>query len=310
MAPRILDDADVERLSDMRRVVPFMREVFESHGRGELDAPARFGPKLPSGQLTFTLGGCATGAAALGFRVYDLAQIGAPARSEATVVFCARTGALRGVVTGRLLGAVRTGAIGGVAIDVLARADARTLALVGTGYQMRRQLDAALAVRRFETIRVHGRDAARRDRFCREIQARHPQLSVKAMDQARDCVEGADVVVCATSSARPVLQAQWLSPGTHVNHVGPSLKTAHEIGVDVAERAELCATDSLAQCRAEGEGFLLHGSGVWDRLLELGALCSRPLPPRKDRDVSVFFSQGLAGTEVLLANLLLEEEPS
>ena len=118
MSIPILTDDHVSQLS-YQDAVAWMHNAFQWHADGTLDAPARVSSKLSTGELVFTIGAHNAADPCMGFRVYDLSQLHSPTRSEVTAVFNGRDGSLAGIVTGTLLGAVRTGAIGGVAISLL-----------------------------------------------------------------------------------------------------------------------------------------------------------------------------------------------
>jgi ornithine cyclodeaminase len=211
--------------------------------------------------------------------------------------------AFKGIVVGDLLGAVRTGAIGGAAIKAMARADARVLALIGSGFQARTQAWAAAAVRPIAEIRVYSRSDDNRRKFAADIGA---QLGVKviACDAAERAVAGADIVICATSSNTPVIDAAWLAPGAHVTTIGPKIKGRHELGLDVADRAGLIATDSPAQIAALD--FFLDGTDHGRRMVDLADIVTGRHPGRTSDDmITLFCSAGLAGTEVLVADALL-----
>src|SRR5581483_4932917 len=100
----------------------------------------------------------------------------------------------------------------------MARADARRLGLFGTGRQARRHLLAMTAIRPLETVRVYSRDRAHRLAFCAEMQPL-VQAELCPVEQPRDAVEGADLVVCATGSNQPVFDGAWLAPGQHVTSI-------------------------------------------------------------------------------------------
>ena len=226
----------------------------------------------------------------------------------------AADGSLLGLVIGPLLGAIRTGAIGGTAIKYLARRDAGTLGLIGAGYQAQTQLAAALAVREFHTIRVFSRTAQHRDQFAEQM-SRRLDRDIQAVDSARQATEDADVLICSTTSSTPVVEASWLKPGVHVNCVGPKLKDRHELDFDVFQRASRLVTDSPAQMEAIGDAFLLHGTPLADSIESLSAIVAatshEPIdrqhtPARMPEEITLFISLGLAGTEVLLAQRLFE----
>ena len=150
--PRLVTavDADVDRVS-AAEAIEIMRRAVVAHRRGQLQAPVRFGVELGSGQFVFTAGRLAGEGS--GFRFGFSAD---PPTGELTLVL-GPTGLPTGVVLGRQIGRRRTGALGGLAVDLCARPDASTLALIGAGEQAFTQLWAIAAVRDLKRIRVYSR---------------------------------------------------------------------------------------------------------------------------------------------------------
>jgi alanine dehydrogenase len=296
----LLEDAEVRRLLDPATAIAAVRESLIAHHTGGLTAPPRLRASLGDGDLIFTVGRLAgTG---YGFRVYG--TVPSDLDDQLTVVYDDATGRIEGAISGDFLGAARTGAIGAVAVDVLARPDAGTLGLIGTGRQAWTQLWAIRAVRSLREVRVYGRDAARREAFARRA---HAELGLPAASVADPemAVAGADIVVLATSSGTPVIEAGWVVAGAHVSTLGPKQTGAHECPVGLAERAGLILSDSLAQLDAYPEPFFLAGT-TRDRMGALGAAVAGAGPARQSADeISLFCSVGLAGTEVAVAAALL-----
>ncbi len=308
MAVTILTDADVLELADMSSAIEAVTRAFEARTSGTLVAPARHSVTFPGlGALTFTIGGVTGGAALAGFRVYDTFDTHGAPHTQIVAVWNARDGALQGVILGERLGDLRTGAIGGLAIRHMARADSETLGIIGSGAQARTQAAAAAAVRRLREVRVYSRSADNRRAFAEEMELRL-DLEVTPVAAAREAVAGADIVICATSSDVPVLQCDWLAPGTHVTTLGPKTRDRHELDVGVAECAAVIATDSPAQTRAYGAPFFLEGTAALERMVDLADVVSGKLVARPDADsITLFCSTGLAGTEVLVGDDLLKE---
>ena len=298
----ILTDADVERLADMPALVDAMIEALRTKARGRLVAPPRHGVEFAEGSLVFTVGG--TDALA-GFRAYQTFESGVVDDQQIVCVWDTATARLKGVVLGNRLGALRTGALGGAAIELLAGRDARTCGVIGTGRQAETQLMAAAAVRSLEDVRVFSRDRANRQRFATAAEARLG-LTVRPVDWARDAAEGAEILICATNAASPVIEAGWIAPGTHVTTVGPKAKDRHEVPPELADRAAVVATDSPAQIEAQGGGHFLAGVDAADRLVDLADIAASDRPARSSGDdITLYLSAGLAGTEVIAAGRLI-----
>lgn len=305
MKPRLLTDDDLAAGVDMISVIAAIETALQAKAAGTFVAPPRLQvPFDGRGKLVFTVGGTMAGDRVAGFRAY---QTFADARPDQQIVavWDQATGQLIGVVIGELLGALRTGAIGGVAIRLLADASADTVALIGTGLRARTLLLAAAAVRSLREVRVFSRTPGRRDGFAAAM-TRTLGIPVRACARAEDAVRDAPIVICATDSAEPVIRADWLVPGAHVSTLGPKFRDRHEIGLDIAERATLIATDSPAQMTAYAEPHLLDGTPHLARVADLADIAAGLRPGRQAAaDLTLFCSVGLAGTEVLVAERLL-----
>jgi ornithine cyclodeaminase/alanine dehydrogenase-like protein (mu-crystallin family) len=128
------------------------------------------------------------------------------------LLFSTETGQLLAMFPDGVMQRLRVGAASGLALKHLAREDASTLALIGTGWQAGAQLMAANAVRNFRDVRVYSPRRASRDAFV----AQYDNGRLRAVDSAAECVAGADVILAATSSMVRVIDPAWLKPGMHV----------------------------------------------------------------------------------------------
>ncbi|MFZ0830588.1 MAG: ornithine cyclodeaminase family protein [Thermoplasmata archaeon] len=308
---KTLTDADVDRFLPMKDAIRVMEQSFRAKSEGHLVSPPRHYVRFSRGSLVFTVGGDEVGAGMVGFRVYNTfpgsTEDGGvhPDRTQATMVFDAAHGTLQGTVLGTRLGVLRTSAIGGTALKYLANPAAEHIGFVGSGLQAKAQLEAAMAVLPLRSLRVFSPTRQHREEFALWAAQKHG-LAAEAADTARDVVGHSDVVICSTVSTRPVIEAEWIRPGTHVTTMGSRTKSEHEIGVSVAAQADVIAADSPAQMSGSGEPSLFQGTPVWDRVVDLAEIVSgrkkgRTTPTQR----TVFLSEGLAGTEVLLAAELL-----
>ncbi|MEU7995070.1 ornithine cyclodeaminase family protein [Micromonospora sp. NPDC049060] len=299
--PLLFSDPEVAAALDAPTTVAAMRDALLAAYAGRLVAPPRAAAPLGGGRMVLTAGHL-TGEW-YGYRSYD--TFGHPESEQVVVLHDGRTGAVRAVAVGEELGSRRTGGLGGVAVDALARPDAATLGVIGSGGQAWTQVWAAAAVRPLREVTVHSRSVARRESFAARIRA---ELGVpaRAVDSARAAVRNRDVVVLATTAVGPVLDAADLAPGTHVNTVGFKQVDRHEFGTDLLDAADLLVTDSPAQAAAYDPPMLATLPAYAGRLRDLGAVLAGADPGRTGADqVSVFCSTGLAGTEVFLLDRLV-----
>jgi len=224
-------------------------------------------------------------------------------------LYLAKTGELVALLEADYLGQMRTGAASGVATKYMARADTRTVGVIGTGLQARTQVEAIAAVRRTERIRAFGRDAERRKQFAREMSDRLG-LPVEPVGSGEEAVRRADIVVAATNSSAPVVLGRWLAPGTHINAIGANFPQKRELDDEAVQRASVIAADSREQSRLEA-GDLIQALGKdperWAAVHELAEIVAGSAPGRTDdRQITLFKSNGIAIEDVAVAARVYE----
>ncbi|MBB3137751.1 ornithine cyclodeaminase [Rhizobium pisi] len=302
---KILGDEDLNDGGLMAVAIDALEAAFLARAGDRLISPPRhhvsFGDR---GDLVFTIGGILGEAPLAGFRVYE--TFGGAEHCQIVAVWSVDDARLKGIVLGERLGSLRTGAIGGVAIRHLSAPDARSVGILGSGAQARTQLAAAAAVRKLERARVFSPDEKRRAAFADEME-RALGLEVVPVGSAREAVDDADIVIAATASRAPVIHAADLKPGVHINTVGPKTCDGHELGLDIADAADVIATDSPEQTRAYASPFFLAGSGHEHRMADLADIMAGRAGGRgSPEDTTLFCSVGLAGTEVVVASAILD----
>ncbi len=302
MTTTVLEDKDIAELLTAERATSWMREALLAEHARRLVAPPRVHTDVGTGRLVFTTGSLR--GEWFGYRSYDTLDV--HPGEQVVVVHDATDGRVRGLAIGNELGPRRVGAIGGIAADTLASADADTLGLIGTGNQAWRQLWAISTVRRLSSVRVFSRTPELREAFAER--ARHELgISVEPVAGAREAVDGAAIVVLATSSATPVIQADWVAPGAFVTTLGPKQVGRAEFDRELVESADVAVTDSVGQVAAYDPPNILHGTSHEQRLTSLGAVLAGDAPGRtSEGQRTLFLSVGLAGTEVFLLNRLLD----
>lgn len=233
MEYQILTDEDIHRLLDMKTTIGVVEESFLQQSLGNFSHPPRIYAKGGQGALVFTVGASPNQGQGLGFRVYSMFKDTSIRNEQLVVVFDSENGSFKGAVIGSAVGEMRTGAIGGVAIKYLARTDAKTLGIIGTGVQAVTQLQAAVEVREFEKILVHSRRREAREEFATRMTSELGR-KILAMDSSQDVVEQADVLICSTTSTKPIFDPIWLKPGAHITTIGPRFVQDHELPIDLS----------------------------------------------------------------------------
>src|SRR3712207_1166692 len=219
------------------------------------------------------------------------------------LLFETRRAELAAVIEANRLGQLRTGAASGVAAKHLARAGARTLGVIGCGWQAESQVALIReAVPTIERVVAYCRTEARLREFCARVGAEPGESHRDAGEQ--------DVVVTATTSKDPVLRGDWLRPGALVCAIGANDPRSRELDNVVLERAAFVCCDSREQSREES-GDLIDPveAGVldWLEVHELQEVVAGELQGRQsDDDVVVFKSNGIAAWDIAIGAAALE----
>lgn len=212
-----LGEAQVARCLDPAELLAGLEEAFRALEQGLVQAPPRTKLAVPGQGLSLTMPSWKPGGP-IAVKVVNVFE-GNPARSLPShlamiLLFDAGTGATLAVLDGTRITGLRTAAAAALSVRLLARRDARVATIVGSGVQAREHLRVLPLVRGFERIHVWARRPADAERLA----ALHPRA--RAAADLRGALAASDVVCLATSSATPVIEADWVRPGTHVSSVG------------------------------------------------------------------------------------------
>ena len=224
-------------------------------------------------------------------------------------LFDAETGGLLALVDGAAMNPEKTGATGAVGVDALAREDASTVAVIGSGVQARAQLRATATVRDLTGVRVFSPTPAHRQAFA-ESMAAALDCPVEAVSSAEAAIDGADVVITATKASDPVFDGSQLDPGTHVTAMGQYDPERFELDATTVERA-VYVPDLEARVTRDAGSFLnAVRVGAVDEShvhAELGAVIAGEAPGRERADQITVFDSGGTGIETTAgANLVYE----
>ena len=301
----VLKEADVEQLLTMPDAIAALETVFRQQHptAGEQQALNRPRGRLqPSGAILHFMTAAAPGLGVYGFKAYTAARPGVA--RFVVMLFSTEDGRLLAQIEADKLGQMRTGAASGLATRYLARPDAVTVGMVGSGWQARSQLQAVCAVRPVQVIRAAGRDPARLRVFCEEMSAA-VGVSVTPVAGAEAAVRDADIVITATNAKEPVVLGDWLKPGAHLNVMGSNWANRREVDERAIERSDLMVIDSKEQGMLEAGDLLTpiqQGLLSWERVHELHEVVAEAIPGRqRAEEITLFKSLGLALEDIAVA---------
>ncbi|WP_132058331.1 ornithine cyclodeaminase family protein [Halorussus amylolyticus] len=304
-----LTSEDVAGLATPAEYVDAVREGYRQRGEG---APAYPRTRLtnpdPPGMLT-TYSTLLPDTGAMGGYMYA-AGFGAQDAWFMTPLFDAESGEPLALLDGASMNPFKTGAAGAVGIDALARDDAKTVGLVGSGPQARGQLRAAAAVRDLQSVWVYSPTKESRESFAGEM---NEQLdaSVAAVASSAAAIEEADIVITATTASDPVFDGDLLADGTHVTAMGQYHPKKQELDVTTIERAKYVpdlrdrATQDAGSFLAAVEAGAISEDHVY---AELGEVVAGKVPGRESDDEITVFDSGGTGIETVAAAHMLYEK--
>ena len=288
-----LDEEEVRRHLRMEDLIPAMEKALIDFSAGKVTQPVRSVITVdPPGGFYGIMP--ALTPEGLGQKIVTFyppnADKGLPTHMATIFLADPETGRPLAVMDGRLITEMRTAAVSATATKLLARPDARILAIFGSGVQARSHTEALRLVRPLEEIRVCSPTREHAERFAREIGAR-------AMSAA-DAVRGADVVVTATNSKTPILCGSWLKPSCHVNAVGACRPDWREL--DDEAMSNVVFVDSREAAMKESGDVILSGARIY---AELGEALADKVPSRGN-ETTIFKSLGMAVEDIAAAMLV------
>ncbi len=302
----LLTEEDVRALLPMKLALEAVEECFVRQANGDVAVEPRRRIEFAERAFLHSMAAADRAGGYFGAKLYTTGR--GPARFL-VLLYSAETSRLLALIEADALGQLRTGAVSGIGTKYLSRPEARTLGMIGTGYQARTQLEAIAAVRRIERVRAYGRDPERRSEFAREMSAKLG-LAVEAVESAERAVRGADIVVTATSASRPVLEGKWLAEGAHLNAMGANWAHKREIDDDAVRRAALIAVESVEQAKLEAGDLIQAFAGdlaQWGAVHELaGIVAGRAAGRTSANEITLFKSVGIAAWDVAVAARVYE----
>ncbi len=308
----LLREEDVRSVLEIRDAIPLMEDALRSFSTGGAVQPLRaVVPVAAHGGILGAMPGFLSSPAALGAKLVTFfpRNLAEPTHLAVVLLFEPGSGRLQAILDGRWITEARTAAVSAAATKVLARPGAKALAILGSGVQAGSHLEAMTLVRPIRGVRVWSRTPENARRFA-EDWAPRLRLPVEAVATARAAVEGADLVVTATSAREPVLQGDWLAPGAHVNAVGACRPDWRELDTAAVARARLYV-DARASALAESGDVLLpiREGAISDShiVAEIGSVLAGSAPGRgSGEEVTIFKSLGLAVEDLASARFAFD----
>jgi alanine dehydrogenase len=236
---------------------------------------------------------------------------GLPSVMATIILINPRTGAPKAIMGGTWITALRTGAAGAIAAKYLANPNPKTIGIVGAGTQARTQLMGLhLVFKKIEEVRVW--DIAEKAALCyaEEMKMKYNQAFIYPVKSIKKAVQGADIIVTATPSRKPLVSVEWVDEGTHINCIGADAPGKQELDPAILIKSKIVVDDWDQSCHcgeinvplAKG---IIKKKDVWGDICEIVAGLK---PGRTSPDeITVFTSTGLAIQDAATANVAYQK---
>lgn len=313
----LLNAADVRKALPMNEAIEAMKHAYASLSAGAAVVPLRTPLPIPnSDALSLFMPAFVDSqrGSALAVKVVSLFPTN-PARGlayiqAAVLVLDPETGQSIALLEGSSLTAIRTGAAGGAAIDLLARKESKVAAIFGAGAQARTQLEAVCTTRPIETVFVHARTIENARAFAAEMKGTgFVRQEIRVAQSPKEALEHADIICTATTSSNPVFDDADVNPGTHISAVGSYTRDMQEVPAETLQRAKVFVDSRSASLEEAGDLIQPIQAGLFGETHicgELGEVILGRLPGRgSSEEITYFKSVGLAVQDAMAAQVAL-----
>jgi ornithine cyclodeaminase len=313
MKTLVLSHQEVLELLPINECIAVMREALIALAAGKAHQPLRTvirppGAKGVMGLMPAYMSGVP---AAFGLKAICVFP-GNPGKGKdshqgAVLLFSAETGELLAMMNASAITAIRTAAVSGVATDLLARVDACNLAILGSGVQARSHLTAMSQVRSVKRCRIASRHLEHAQNFAEQMRQDF-SFALEPVETVEEALEGADLIVTATTAVEPIVRREWIAAGAHLNLVGSSTPHAREVDSATMAAASLFVDRRESTINEAGDYIIAARDGVIGPnhiRAEIGEVLKGDKPGRTSpEEITLFKSLGLAIEDLFAAEYL------
>lgn len=305
--PLWINEAEVVELMCLPQAIEALERGLALQAQGGAYNMGKTHVTWGNGHTLHALGASFHGAGIAGTKTWAHTAGGA---TPLLILWDSETGALRAVIETFALGQMRTGAVSAVATRWMARPDAATMALIGTGKQAMTQVAAVAAVRPLRQVRIFSPTPQKRRSFIDQLAAQGFDFEIVETASAREAAAGSAIVTLITRAREPFLHAHMAEAGSHINAVGAITPERQEFAQDVFERASFLAADdpaALAYLSREFMDRFGDPGAAWSVVQPLSRIVAEHRHRPADCDLSLFKAMGMGLADVALGLEVLEQ---
>ncbi len=315
----LLSKQDIDKIFTMKDAVEADKLAFEFFSQGKSDVPLRgkINNKKYNGTNLF-MPGYVEDLDSAGIKIVsvfpDNAKKGKPVVPATMILLDGESGQVNCILDGTYLTQLRTGAAAGAATDVLAKKDAKIGALIGSGGQAEKQLEAILAVRNLEMVKVFSRNYDKTVAFANKMKEslKEYKADIVPVKSADEAILDADIITAITSSSTPVFNGKLVKKGAHINGVGSYTPNMQELDEFIISSADKVFVDSMEAIFAEAGDILIpleKGLITKDKINgEIGKVIGGEIKGREsEEEITIFKSVGIAVQDIVTGSQIYKK---
>lgn len=311
---RLLSRSDVEKLITMKETLGLMKDVFSEVAKNAAILPERTVIELSNKtDAVLFMPAYIPRTSAIGIKIVSIfpnnVLKGIPTTTAQILLNNPDTGEVLCIMDGGIVTALRTGAVSGVATDILSRRDAENLGVFGAGVQAKTQIEAILEVRKINCVKICDINSASAQKLAREMDEINAYTCrFQAVESPDAVVTNSDIVVTATTSKTPVFDGNLLRPGTHINSIGSFKPSSREVDDTTIRRSRIFVDSTLHALKEAGDLIIPIKKGILSKRniqANLGELIAGEKTGRKDvEEITFFKSVGMAVEDIAVAQMI------
>ena len=309
MEPPFINKEKITALLPMQECIAVMEEMFRSLAEGTVQQPLRSIMRLPDKKgLLGMMPGYVAGAGMMGIKVITIfhgnSSEGYPSHQGVVLLFDAKHGEPLMIFDAGEITAIRTAAASAAATRLLANENAETLAIIGSGVQAEKHIEAIACVRKIKQINIWSRQQQNAEGLAIKIKNQY-KLALSVKTSVQGAAENADIICTVTSSAQPVLKGEWIQKGTHINAVGSSTPVTRELDTNAILRCSFF-TDKYESLFNEAGDFLIPEKEGAITKEDVKAELSEVIAGKKkgrvnNEEITLFKSLGISAEDIFSA---------
>jgi ornithine cyclodeaminase len=306
----VINQTEVRKLLPMRECMDVMINALKILAQGKAVNPLRPVMRLQNGKgLLGLMPAALEEINAMGIKIVAIFPGNQGTHFDShpggVLLFDTEHGQLLSLMDASEITAIRTAAVSGVATNLLAREDADSLAILGSGVQARTHLEAMLAARKIKKIRIWSRSIDNAKSFATRAKELFG-VDVEVADSAQEAVDGAAIICTTTSSKSPVLMGDWLKEGVHINAAGSSISSTRELDTSAVKKSRLFVDRRESTLNEAGDFLIPRNEGaITDAHIqgEIGEILLGQNAGRTSaKEITLFKSLGLGVEDVASAH--------